>query len=170
MSRDVFINEFSKRAPAPPVLNDDEPVHEWFGLSYASYAVQPRTLLQSMPAEWQCRFVACMEELHDAFAHVDQAPGYHVQPCEWTEPGDVDERAYAYLGITRDEDGTYWDRDGNELDPRLTCVPVPTGDPVPHYSRGRTRVEPRPPATEDTCRPVEVERLAAGMGPEAADG
>lgn len=41
----------------------DEPVHLWFNLTYASYLVLPRTALQSMPLDWQRRFVECLEEL-----------------------------------------------------------------------------------------------------------
>lgn len=40
----------------------DEPIHLWFGLSYASFFVMPRTVMQSMPATWQRRFVALVEE------------------------------------------------------------------------------------------------------------
>lgn len=43
-----------------------EHVHEWFGLTYSSYLVLPRSLLQSMPAKWQKRFVKCLEELQEA--------------------------------------------------------------------------------------------------------
>lgn len=38
------------------------PAHGWFSLSYASYLVLPRSALQSMPLDWQQRFVALMEE------------------------------------------------------------------------------------------------------------
>ena len=41
-------------------------VHTWFELSYAGFAVQPRVFLQSMPLEWQERFVALMEEAEAA--------------------------------------------------------------------------------------------------------
>ena len=41
----------------------DSPVHGYFGLSYASYLVVPRSALQSMPIDWQDRFIACMQEL-----------------------------------------------------------------------------------------------------------
>ena len=40
-----------------------EAVHNWFGLSYSSYLVLPRVLLEAMPGEFQQRFVACLEEL-----------------------------------------------------------------------------------------------------------
>ncbi len=45
---------------SPLVL--DEPIHTWFGLSYASYFVIPRTVLQSMPDAWQQRFIDLIEE------------------------------------------------------------------------------------------------------------
>lgn len=48
-----------------PILLDDEPIHRWFGLTYASYLVLHRSALQSMPLEWQERFVACLRELED---------------------------------------------------------------------------------------------------------
>lgn len=59
-------------------------VHGWFGLSYANYMVLHRTLLQSMPDEWQERFVACMSELDAAFRHVEQPVLYQVtaRGCE----------------------------------------------------------------------------------------
>lgn len=37
-------------------------IHGWFGLSYANYLVMPRSLLQSMPDDWQERFVALLDE------------------------------------------------------------------------------------------------------------
>ena len=40
-----------------------EPIHEWFELSYAQYLTIPRSVLQSMPLEWQERFVECLREL-----------------------------------------------------------------------------------------------------------
>jgi len=47
-------------------LDDPEPVHLWFELSYAQYLTVPRSALQSMPVEWQRRFVRCLEELDAA--------------------------------------------------------------------------------------------------------
>lgn len=43
----------------------NEPIHEWFELSYAQYLTIPRSVLQSMPQEWQDRFVKCLEELKE---------------------------------------------------------------------------------------------------------
>lgn len=57
----------------------DEPIHLWFGLSYASFFVMPRTVLQSMPVAWQAKFVALMKETHERF------PGWEPPwPQGWT--------------------------------------------------------------------------------------
>lgn len=85
----------------------NEPVHEGFELTYANYLVLHRTLMQSMPVEWQRRIMTCVEELNEAFGHVPQPYGYLVQ--------------------ARDADGRF------------------VKDPVPHYNRGRTRIEPAGP-------------------------
>jgi hypothetical protein len=45
------------------MMND--PIHEWFELSYAQYLTVPRSVLQSMSVEWQERFSQCLRELDD---------------------------------------------------------------------------------------------------------
>lgn len=52
-------------------------VHLWFSLSYSSYLVVNRSLLQSMPMEWQHRFTALMDELGAQFANLEE-PTYTV--------------------------------------------------------------------------------------------
>lgn len=55
-------------------------VHEWFDLSYSNYLVLPRSVMQSMPIEWQRRMVACLQEIGDASVHLeDMPPAYRVQ-------------------------------------------------------------------------------------------
>jgi len=44
-----------------------EAIHEYFGLSYANYLVLPRSVLQSMPEEWQEGFVAMLEKIPEMF-------------------------------------------------------------------------------------------------------
>lgn len=39
----------------------------WFGLSYASFLVLPRVLMQDMPTEWQERMAVLLNEHDDAF-------------------------------------------------------------------------------------------------------
>lgn len=43
----------------------EEPIHEWFELTYAQYLTIPRSVLQSMPVVWQRLFVWCLQELDD---------------------------------------------------------------------------------------------------------
>lgn len=52
----------------------DGPVHCWFELTYASYLVLPRSVMQHMPIEWQERFVRCLNEMSAA---TETLPGYH---------------------------------------------------------------------------------------------
>lgn len=40
-----------------------EPIHTWFELSYAQYLTIPRSILQSMPLEWQQVFAALLYQL-----------------------------------------------------------------------------------------------------------
>lgn len=42
-------------------------IHTWFELSYAQYFVIPRSILQSMPAKWQHKFVGLLEVLDNTF-------------------------------------------------------------------------------------------------------
>lgn len=133
-----------------------EDVHTYFGLSYANYLVLPRTLLQSMPQEWQARFVTLVDELHDAFEHVKQAPTYQVLAGETMPLNEMSDAQLKAAGIDSssrvvegsDEDDpdseTVYHRrfDGAELTGEDYGF-VPGVDPVPHYNRGRTRVEPR---------------------------
>ncbi|TDD97618.1 hypothetical protein [Actinomadura rubrisoli] len=125
-------------------------VHAWFSLSYSNYAVLPRTLLQSMPDEWQKRFVELLEELHTEFAHVEQADGYEVTAGSWLYANECSSAQLKAAGVkiveTDDEDGTddetcYVNRDGDEIDGHQ-YVFVPGTEPIPHYSRGRTYVPP----------------------------
>jgi hypothetical protein len=132
-------------------------IHTWFGLTYSNYLVLPRTLLQSMPRGWQERFVVMLEELQAAFAHIETAECYKVDAATEHELGELDDAQLRALGITRHDDcehlagddcdcrATYSSAERNDMD-RSERVLIPCADPVPHYRRGRTHVEPRLPA------------------------
>ncbi len=51
------------------LIDDHEPVHAWFSLSYCAYAVLQRAILERMPIDWQKRFVVLMNELEDTLEH-----------------------------------------------------------------------------------------------------
>lgn len=61
--------------------DDPEPIHLWFGLTYANYLVIPRSVLQSMPQPWQAGFCELLGEMHEAFGHLDW-PGYRVNAVD----------------------------------------------------------------------------------------
>lgn len=45
---------------------DFDSISHFFGLSYNPYLVVPRSLLESMPDDWQTRLCDLLGELHDA--------------------------------------------------------------------------------------------------------
>jgi len=42
-----------------------DPVHEWFGLTYANYLVIQRSVMCAMPYEWQQKMVALLDEMYE---------------------------------------------------------------------------------------------------------
>jgi hypothetical protein len=151
---------------ARPADVTNGPIHQWFSLSYSNYLVLPRTLLQSMPAEFQERMVACLEELYGAFSHIPQAEVYDVHAAtehivremteaelkragidaDWyggeTPPKELDAQGLAEWRAQYETDGPEYHRDGRELDPDERVL-LPATDPVPHYNRGRTYIAPK---------------------------
>lgn len=130
---------------------EHDAIHKHFGLSYTNYLVLPRTLLQSMPDEWQTKFVVLLKVLEDAFAHVPQADVYDVTAGKEGLLRDMTESELFQAGVevTGDDDLGHGPdtvyrsiKTGEELDGDSYGF-RPGKDPVPHYNRGRARVEPR---------------------------
>ena len=46
---------------------EEAPFHGWFQLSYSSYLVLPRSLLEAMPLEWQARMILLLDEMAEVF-------------------------------------------------------------------------------------------------------
>lgn len=71
-------------APVPPEpcvidpLTYRDHIHDWFGLTYASYLVLPRLILQEMPPEFQIRFIGMLKELDARFGHAFSPHNYKV--------------------------------------------------------------------------------------------
>ncbi|MCD0160084.1 hypothetical protein IHN63_02060 [Deinococcus sp. 6YEL10] len=121
-------------------INTDSPVHEHFELSYASYKVLPRTVLQSMPVWWQRAFVDLMDLLDEAGTDLP-ATDYFVQAGDWKSPDAMAPDRLRRLGYRWGPGKTVlYAADGHDLDPSRTCAFDPRPDPLPHYQRGRTRV------------------------------
>jgi hypothetical protein len=132
------------------MADSTEAIHTWFNLTYANYLVVPRSVLQSMPDDWQVRFVVCLEEMERVFGHLDW-PSYDVRAL-------AREKEHIHPYIACEECAGKGTVDGHECQ---ACegegeLPDPEGpryetaeevgfrtDPIPHYSRGRTRIEPR---------------------------
>ena len=129
--------------------DDPEPIHLWFNLTYANYLVVPRSVLQSMPQPWQARFCELLSEMGDAFGHLDW-PAYDVRVLA-REP----EFGTRYIDCPECGDLEGGDPDCPECkgeteieDPEGPRYETPEevgfrSDPIPHYNRGRTRLEPK---------------------------
>ncbi|MFI0929683.1 hypothetical protein ACH4TP_38030 [Streptomyces sp. NPDC021012] len=137
------INHLTSDSRKEPTMACD--IHTYFGLSYANYLVIPRTLLQSMPEEWQEQFTTLLTELDETFEGVPRAEAYIVQAAEEKEAGDltVTERLSARVGKSLGGELSHTTLLGEvaELDSDDRVL-VPATDPVPRYNRGRTRVQP----------------------------
>lgn len=135
---------------------ETEAIHLWFSLTYANYLIVPRSVLQSMPDEWQARFVGLLREMEEAFGHLDW-PSYDVralarerehihvsEDCERCDgEGRTDADVESDVGCPRCK-GSGVDPDGAEDIRYETAEEVGIrDDPIPHYNRGRTRLEPR---------------------------
>lgn len=66
---------------ATPSPYSDGPIWNAFGIGRAAYLVVPRRTLQSMPLDWQERFVSLMDEAHAALP-AEAFPEYSVQRKE----------------------------------------------------------------------------------------
>ena len=55
----MFWGEVMKRS--------NEELQLWFGLSYSSFLVLPRILMEDMPNEWQSKMAALLNEYNDSF-------------------------------------------------------------------------------------------------------
>jgi hypothetical protein len=88
-------------------------IHTWFGLTYAQYLTIPRSVLQSMPLEWQHKFVELLDELGDTY---------------WTDilPDGTDYRVELRKLESTVAGGQKW---GKKVD-----------DPLADYKRGRRNV------------------------------
>jgi hypothetical protein len=65
------INKFYK--------DDPEPISLWFELTYAQYLTIPRSILESMPHQWQAEFATLLAELDDTLDWRPKEGRYWVQ-------------------------------------------------------------------------------------------
>lgn len=69
-----------KQPPAPGEAGHDGPMHKWFGLSYASYLVLHRSVIQEMPEDWQQRLVALLDEARERLDCDELPTRFSVSP------------------------------------------------------------------------------------------
>jgi hypothetical protein len=96
-----------------------EAVHMYFELSYCNYLVIPRSILQSMPDDWQKKFIELVEECDyrtDWRNNLGMVKSYAVKPIMIEYTGEID------------------DYDGREIEKEIE---VP--DKYMEYERGRRK-------------------------------
>ncbi|HEY1668559.1 MAG TPA: hypothetical protein VGG54_22940 [Trebonia sp.] len=107
------------------------PVHAQFGLTYANFLIWHRAHMQSMPLEWQRRFVDLSEEFSAAYP-VAGSLCYEVATVRDAYVNELTDDEMRQLGVERGDDGEGFYRSGCELNEH-EHIGVPVPDPVPHY-------------------------------------
>lgn len=64
----------------PDFCQDD--VHHFFGLSYSNYLALPRSIMQSMPAEWQHKFAELIEEANERYGGYEMVYTVHKRDAK----------------------------------------------------------------------------------------
>lgn len=123
------------------------PVHAFFGLSYSSYFVMPRSALQVLPLDWQNRFVALMNEAEEFGL---ETPDYKVlrsdAPYTLVTKYDIEDegsRDYEFTALLEDPWADYRHPDISllPLSLRPTLSEPPTGNSdMARYGSFRTPV------------------------------
>jgi len=55
------------------------PIHDWFSLTYSSYLILPRSILQAMPQDWQRKVLRLIEEVEDTLEYEGSDYEYMVK-------------------------------------------------------------------------------------------
>lgn len=128
-------------------------VHTFFGLTYANYLILHRTILQSMPLEWQERFTDLLQEMESEFGEGlrDKLPDSYDIRVLARDPELV--TIYEDCGNCEGNgevvgrDCAKCDASGKDYDRVIETryeTPEEVGfidDPIPHYNRGRTLLD-----------------------------
>jgi hypothetical protein len=71
--------------PGPDVVTDSTEADQradlssWFGLSYSTFAVLPRVLMEAMPEDWQRRVAVLLNDYTDTWTEWPEGSGCRVQ-------------------------------------------------------------------------------------------
>lgn len=57
----------------------EDPVHIWFGLTYSSYLVLHRSLMEGMPYQWQDKMIALLNEMDDTYDNSKMPTNFMVK-------------------------------------------------------------------------------------------
>ena len=132
--------------PQPPA----SPLHDYLASPHPGtpegYVVLPKSLVGTMPLQWQHAMVQILAEFHGAFAHLDW-PEYRVVPSRREKLVNLDEEQLAEAGYLMeiDVDGelVYRERSGRRIEnPEDMEVLVSVLDPIPGEYRNANQDTP----------------------------
>ena len=144
----TIANQETPGAAEEPYERTSGPVHTWFSLSYCNFLVWHRAHMQSMPLDWQRRFVELAEELDAAYPD-GTGVDYEVNTVRFSYVSELSDDEMRLLGVTTsddEEDDDDWDgvsarewperefylKDGRAV-PGIHRAGIPVPDSVPHY-------------------------------------
>lgn len=136
-------------------IDEQEPIHGFFGLTYSNYLVLHRTLMEKMPVEWQQQFVLLLREMEQRCRAIPQPSNFIVKAAVEHEVSQLNDRQMEIAGVSverGEDDDVYWDAEAREI-PSWHRVMIPIEDPVPHY---RDRQFKLPPTENETHIAVSV--------------
>ena len=65
LSTEKFNREYEEMLES---LSGGQRLHQWFGLTYASWLTLPRVVMCEMPDEWQLKMAKLLEEMNETFS------------------------------------------------------------------------------------------------------
>lgn len=69
------------------IFPDGDPMHEYFGLSYATHLVIPRCFIQSMPTSWQRLLRICLENMDKTLGEAPERGGFEYYSVQARKDG-----------------------------------------------------------------------------------
>jgi hypothetical protein len=157
--------ELAAEAAAPASASPASPaqagsVQDYFGDTPNGHLVLHRTLLQSMPPQWQEHFISLVRGYDQAFAHlqIPNAAHWVARPAQERTVAELTLAEREELGVTSSVDDvalyvsddrflaacndiTYCDEDGRELQPTDRVLVPDLDDLIPFHHYGRTTVD-----------------------------
>ena len=88
-------------------MSGKDDLHLWFGLSYASFLVLPRSFMQEMPDEWQGKMAELLNEYGQTFKCVEEIDSVFVSARKGNKFASIPEWVTNYRRPNREVINSY---------------------------------------------------------------